>query len=117
MLSKLLGQRTERPPTHREGDLYKEVTVGGKTFCLLYGYYEPFERECGHNEPIPLYPDFIRNPLYTEEGVPFVTAMQDICSHYIGKENGDSCAECGFYLRDKELFGFCGCGENRQPQE
>lgn len=45
MLTKILSQGAERAPTPKEGDLYKEVTIFEKTFRLLYGYYESFERE------------------------------------------------------------------------
>lgn len=117
MLTVIMPQSAECAPVHREGDLYKEVMVGAKTFRLLYGYYEPFERECGGNEPIPIYPDFIREPQYTDEGVPFVTAMQDVCSCYKGKSSGDSCADCEFFLRGRELFGFCSCREKQQIRE
>ena len=110
----ILQQDMEQAFTHKEGDLYKEVTVGGKTFQLRYGYYEPFERERWLDEPIPIYPNFIIDPLYTQEGVTFVTAMQDICAHYKGKKAGDSCAECEFFVQSRELFGFCKCSENKQ---
>ena len=43
----------------RDGDLYKTVTVHGKTFELRYGYYEEYERESLFSEPIPIYPDFL----------------------------------------------------------
>lgn len=102
------------PTTPKEGDLYKEVTVGGKTFRLLYGYYEDYERESRFNDPIPIYPDFIKNPLFTDEGIPFVTAMQDICLHYEGKQECDSCADCIHFQKGEELFGLCGCFENKR---
>ena len=70
MLTKILIQGEEHTPTPKEGDLYKEVTVADKTFKLLYGYYENFERESPFNEPMPIYPDFIKEPHYTAEGIP-----------------------------------------------
>ena len=114
MPTRVLPQDIEQTFTHKEGDLYKEVMVAGKVFRLCYGYYEPCERERWLNEPIPIYPNFINDPLYTQEGVPFVTAMQDICRHYKGKKDGDSCSDCAFFMQSKELFGFCKCDENKQ---
>ncbi len=103
------------PP--KEGDLYKEVIVGGKNFRLVYGYYEDFERESRHNEPMPIYPDFIKEPHFTEEGIPLVTAMQNICRYYSGKPEGDSCVDCIYFHKSEELFGLCSCPKNRQPQQ
>ena len=47
----------------QEGDLYEVLEVYGHTFELRYGYYE--ERERARGEPIPIYPDFKKHPLYT----------------------------------------------------
>lgn len=108
----------EQSPAPKEGDLYKEVTVSGKTFRLLYGYYENFERESLFNEPIPIYPDFIKEPHYTADGVPLVTAMQNVCTHYGGKSDEDSsCSDCVFFQNSEELFGFCQCPQNKRPFE
>ena len=80
MLANLLFHGAASPTTPVEGELYKEVTVGGRPFRLVYGYYEDFERESPFNEPIPIYPDLLNNPVYTAQGIPIVTAMQYICS-------------------------------------
>lgn len=101
-------------PLPREGDLYKKITVAGKTFELYYGYYEEFERE--YNEPMPLYPDFLRQPHYTDDGEPIVTGMQDACAYYIGKESGDSCASCRHFKSCEELFGICYCPSNKKQR-
>lgn len=93
------------PP--KEGDLYKEIVVEGKCFRLHYGYYEEFERNAPFSEPIPIYPDFAREPQYTDKGRPLVTAMQDVCESYRGKEGGDSCADCLYFQKREELFGLC----------
>lgn len=98
-----------QPP--REGDLYRLVHIGGVTFPIFYGYYEDFEREL--HEPIPLYPDLLREPAYTEAGVPIVTGMQDICCYYNGAENGDSCISCGYFEIAEDLFGLCACPQNK----
>ena len=100
----------------KEGDLYNELLIRGKRFRLAYGYYEEFERESRYNEPMPIYPDFVKNPLCTEEGVPFVTAMQDVCRHYQGKEEEDSCSGCIFFEKSEDLFGFCNYPENQVEQ-
>ncbi|MBQ6825765.1 MAG: hypothetical protein IJP34_03795 [Clostridia bacterium] len=118
MLTKVLMQGVEQPPTPKEGDLYKEVTISGKTFRLLYGYYESFERESSFNDPMPIYPDFIKEPHYTAEGIPIVTAMQNVCEFYNGKKDEDSsCADCVFFQKGEELFGFCECPKNKYSNE
>lgn len=98
----------------REGDLYKQVTVAGKTFELFYGYYEEFERYGKYNDPIPIYPNFIAKPEYTDDGIPFVTKMQDICQHYQGKATGDSCAQCAHFQKGDDLIGLCRCPHNQR---
>jgi len=118
MLTKILIQGAEASPTHKEGDLYKEVTVSDKTFRLLYGYYENFERESPFNEPMPIYPDFIKEPHYTAEGLRIVTAMQNICEFYSGKNDEDSsCSDCDYFEKSEELFGFCKSPHSRQACE
>ena len=118
MLTKVLLEGTPPAPIPREGDLYKEVTVSGRTFRLLYGYYENFERESPFNEPMPIYPDFIKEPQFTEEGIPIVTAMQNICAFYSEKNDEDSsCADCDFFQSGEELFGLCNRPQNKRPIE
>ena len=115
MLTKFFMQNTERPPTPKEGDLYKEITVCDKTFKLLYGYYESFERESPFNDPMPIYPDFIKQPQYTANGLPIVTAMQNTCAFFSGKTDEDSsCSDCGFFQQHEELFGLCNCPHNKR---
>jgi len=115
MLPKILTQGEERTSVPKEGDLYKEVTICGKTFRLQYGYYESFERESIFNEPIPIYPNFLEEPDYTCEGIPIVTAMQNVCEYYNGKNDEDSsCSDCIFFERYEELFGLCNCPQNNR---
>ena len=114
MIAKLLNLDSEHALPPQEGALYKNVTISGHTFRLIYGYYEEFERNGLFNEPMPIYPDFIKEPLYTEGGVPFVTAMQDICSEYVGKPDGDSCSDCSYFQRNADLFGFCKCPKKQR---
>lgn len=118
MLTKILTQNGQSSPTPKEGDLYKEVTVSGKIFRLLYGYYESFERESQFNEPMPIYPDFINEPHYTSEGMPLVTAMQNVCERYSGKNDEDSsCSDCVFFRKSEDLFGICECPQNKLSLE
>ena len=105
-----------KPYTHppREGDLYKTVTLFGKTFPLYYGYYEEFERYGRYNEPMPIYPNFSQHPVYTDDGTPLATEIQDICPYYQGDPLEDSCAACGYFRRIVDLFGICICPKKRK---
>ena len=102
----------------QEGKIYKKVTTYGKTFELRYGYYDDDDRKWG--EPDIIYPDFIKEPLYTEDGEPFVTLVQDACDNFVGKEckNSDStCGECELFEKGEEWFGICICPINRKKDE
>lgn len=96
----------------RDGELYKTVNVFGSTFELRYGYYEEYEK--GRGEPIPIYPDFTREPLYTSDGFPFVTQMQELCSHGTSKFEDGCCADCEHYRDGEELIGICTNENNRK---
>ena len=105
--------------TPKEGDLYKVVTTFGKSFELRYGFYEERDRQSPLCEPAIIYPDFIREPLFTERGEPFVTMMQDACGHYKGntKRTSDStCAECKHFKQGEEWFGVCSCKARKTPE-
>lgn len=115
MLTKILERNStigKSPP--KEGDLYRMVTTFGKTFELRYGYYEECDRQSPLCEPVILYPDFQREPLYTEEGAPFVTVMQDACEHFKGetaRTTDSTCAECHSFQQGEEWFGICHCAK------
>ena len=96
-----------------EGDLYKTVTVWGKTFELYYGYYDEIEKEGKYTEPIPIYPNLIKEPIYTDDGYPFATEMQDICSSFLGREGEDSCFACRHFEKGDELIGICKCEKRK----
>ena len=118
MLTRIPSKGAEQPHTPKEGDLYKEVTISDKTFRLLYGYYESFERESPFNDPIPIYPDFIKEPHYTAEGIPIATAMQNVCEFYNGKNDEDSsCSDCVFFQKYEEQFGLCNCSHNKRESK
>ena len=91
----------------REGDLYKSVTVFGRTFDLRYGYYEEYEKHSKYNEPIPIYPDLRKEPVYTDDGYPRVTEMQPVCDRYEGNPECEICFGCRHFVRAEELFGIC----------
>lgn len=114
MFTSIFTDDTQKTPVPKEGDLYKEVTIRNVSFKLRYGYYEDFERNGQYNEPMPIYPDFITKPMFTDDGFPFVTAMQDICEHYSGKTGEDSCSECQHFCECEELFGLCYNPKKRQ---
>ena len=104
---------------HTEGELYKTVELHGKTFTLYYGYYDECDRKNPLCEPIVIYPDFTKEPTYTDEGEPFVTMMQDACLHYIGNAKhtpNTTCAECKYFKRGKEWFGICRAESNRKNE-
>ena len=95
----------------RDGDLYKVITLYGKRFELRYGYYEEFERSRG--EPIPIYPDFREAPCYTDDGYPFVTAMQTPCEEHCGGDPEYGCHDCLYYKQEEDLLGICVCERNK----
>ena len=96
----------------KEGEFYKRVEICGHTFELYYGYYEDCDRESPLCEPIPIYPDLIKYPIYTKEGFPIVTKMQDACDLYDGDEiktSDTTCADCKYFKQEKDWFGACAC--------
>ena len=100
------------PP--KEGDMYGELRAHGKVFTLYYGYYEEKDRLSRYNEPAVIYPDFINDPVYTDDGIPFATAIQDPCRHFKGERNEDStCYHCTYYSKCAELIGVCTCADNK----
>ena len=110
MFSKLIQNDLPQQKTvPKEGDLYKVVNTFGKTFELRYGYYGECDRKY---DPDVIYPDFTAKPVYTDDGVPFVTMMQDVCKSYRGnvKRTVDTtCADCKYFERGEEWFGICKC--------
>lgn len=91
----------------KEGDLYKIVNVFDSTFELYYGYYDENDRLSKYNDPIPIYPDFRKHPVYTKNCFPFVTEMQDACIYYKGRRGEDTCFYCESFKRGQELIGLC----------
>ena len=119
MFTTLWGtDHTPEEPQHPEGELYRVVETFGKTFELRYGYYGERDRQNPLCEPAVIYPDFEAEPLYTDDGEPFVTMMQDACANYKGdhkKTPDTTCAECKYFSRGEEWFGLCSCLKNKKP--
>ena len=110
-----------KEPEHKEGDLYKIITADGKTFELRYGYYEEIDRENMHL--MEIYPNFLEIPVYTDEGIPFVTAMQKPCKHFklgagkSGDGEDNTCYHCTYYEKCEELLGVCRCKTRQRKNE
>ncbi len=99
----------------REGDLYQVLTVEGENFEIRYGFYEEMDRISKYNDPIPIYPDFLENPQYNNEGYPFVTEMQDTCEYFKGKMLVDICCGCSHFEKGDDLIGICRCEKKKKP--
>lgn len=110
--------RTDQPktqPTPKEGDLFKIIELYGKTFEIRYGFYEERDRYTRFAEPIPCYPDFKAQPQHTDCGMPIVTAIQDVCKHFVGKKDENStCGDCADYCHHDELLGTCTSPKNKK---
>ena len=103
------------PHDNKEGRVYKTVHSHGRVFDIRYGYYEEYER--GRYDPIPIYPNFKEKPEYTDEGFPFVTAMQDVCPHFDGEDPSLGCFGCKHYTSGEDLIGICKENENRKHEQ
>ena len=93
-----------KPVPPREGDLFKIIRILGKTFEIRYGFYEECDRYTQFAESVPIYPNFIKFPQYTDDGTPFVTAMQNPCERFEGKKDANSvCGDCAHYRSCDEI--------------
>lgn len=101
------------PHGKKEGEIYREIDLHGKRFIIRYGYYDERERQSAYNEPIPIFPDFIALPVYTDDGYPFVTAIQDTCACFEGRCDEDGCHGCKYYECGDDLIGICKCPKNK----
>ncbi len=93
------------------GSLYKVIAVEDRKFEIYYGFYSDSERELW-TEPIPIYPNFLKEPIYTGSGKPLARADQDVCRHYRPKpnESGEKwCNDCTHFEPGEELIGICNC--------
>ena len=114
VIMKIINNTVENPNVPKEGDLFKVIESHGRTFEIRYGFYEECDRLHRFAEPMEIYPDFIKEPQYTDSGIPFVTAIQDPCEYFNGKKDENStCDECSYYVQCEDLLGICTCPENR----
>ena len=100
----------------KEGDLYKVIEAGGRTFEIRYGYYDP-ALERGRTDLMPIFPNFIKDPLHTTDGCPFVTADQEVCEHFLPKSSvsGEGwCNDCEYLEHCEEFLGICRSPERRK---
>ena len=92
----------------REGDVHEVAFVGGHSFMIRYGYYSEEDRYS--TDPIPIYPCFLTEPKYTQEGHPLITRIQDACHHYSPGAGGDGwCADCTHACQWDGQIGICRC--------
>ena len=121
MFSKLSEIKSiQSEPEHKENEIYKTVTTFGKSFELRYGYYEEKDRNNPLCKPVPIYPDFLRAIVYTDDGKAFVTMMQDSCEYYSGEEKRTSdttCAECIYFEQGADWFGICTNEKNKSTEK
>lgn len=116
MLATVFGLNPEKKrDIPKEGELFKIIQLFGKTFEIRYGFYEECDRHTQYAEPIAIYPNFEKEPQYTDDGTPFVTAMQSPCACFSGKMDENSvCGDCSYYRRGDELLGTCACPKNKK---
>lgn len=89
---------------------YKIYRAGGRCFPIYREYDEQLQ------ESYPVYPDFEKNPAYTDDGRPFKTAEQESCPHrkpgVPGKPSPADCGGCGWFHREEtpcDPIGICMC--------
>ncbi|MBE6925013.1 MAG: hypothetical protein E7466_07260 [Ruminococcaceae bacterium] len=105
----------EQPSAPREGDLFKVIQCHGNTFEIRYGFYEECDRHALFAEPMEIYPNFIKEPQYTDDGIPFVTAIQLPCEKFSGEvDDNSTCEDCSHYQHCEELLGICTCPDNQK---
>lgn len=107
---KLIDFNQESIQLPQEGDAYESYLIGGHTINVRYGFYDESDRESG--DPVPIFPNFLRTPLYTDEGFPLATQTQDSCVHYQVRPDTDGdgwCADCIHYSDGKSPIGICQC--------
>jgi len=110
---KMATDQQQKLPVPKEGDMFKVIELYGRTFEIRYGYYEDFERK--KSEPIPVYPDLKRTPIYGISGKLIVTHMQDVCPHFKPQAGDDTevcCGCCEYYPKNRQMIDVCLCKEN-----
>ncbi len=101
----------------REGDLFNVFRVGGYTFEIRYGHYTEAERDAA-NEPVPIYPDLDKSPLYNEDGFRITNCISEGCRHFTAKSpkcEELQCLYCIHYDTSVCLdIGICRCKKKRR---
>ena len=101
----------------KEGTLYKVINIFGKTFEVYYGYYDEKDKLSKYSEPIPIFPDFIKGPQYSDDGKMFVTYMQDKCKYFLGNQKEEYCYKCKYFTKGEDLIGICECSLNKKEDK
>lgn len=97
-----------RSPTVQEGEIYEVLYIDGKTFEIRYGFYEDYERD--GSEPIPIYPDLEKTPVYGDSGKMIVTHMKSPCAYFKPQtEHGVErcCGCCVYYPVNRQMMSVC----------
>ena len=98
--------------------LWKIFNVGGREFRIDREYDQEVD------ESYPVYPDFMENPEYTDDGRPFTTAEHEGCHHYrpaVSEDpETDDCGGCFWFRRDEtpyDIIGVCMCNTLKHEPE
>ncbi|MCL1855133.1 MAG: hypothetical protein FWF86_05310 [Clostridia bacterium] len=92
----------------------KIIRIGGREFRL----YRYLDESLG--EELINYPDFQKSPAYTDDGRPFVLAVQECCPDRKSDdpENSDpgDCSGCAWFYLEKpaDAIGLCMCDKRRR---
>ena len=109
---------SEEKKNIKAGDLYKVITVAGRTFEIRYmdcGDYDPDSK----GEFIPDFPFFDEKPEYTNDRYPFTNLLNDSCEQYKTKSNrpNNTCQDCIYFKDAVEEIGVCRCTARRLREE
>lgn len=100
--------------SNKPGDLYKVITVAGKSFEIRYmdcGEFDPDQK----GEVMPEFPFFDEHPEYTDDRYPFTNSLNDSCEHYRTEDAtpDNSCYDCIYFKDAVEDIGVCRCTARR----
>ena len=97
-----------KSPKVEEGEVYEVLHIDGITFEIRYGFYEDYERD--GSEPIPIYPDLEKTPIYGKSGKLIVTHMQNPCAGFKPQAEDDAercCGCCVYYPNNRQMMNIC----------
>ncbi len=99
-----------------DGEVYEILEVAGHKFEIRCGYHTTLDEKAG--VALPIYPDFILEPKYTNTGQPLVTCMQNSCIYYDVVPESDielKCIDCKYFINeDRKAIGICTCEERKK---